>query len=196
MQKQKRIAQERDTTMSDGMNKVILLGNLGTDPEVRYTSTGTAVMHFRMATNESFLDRNREIIERTEWHSIVMFGPRAEGLSRVLSKGTCLIVEGALRTSSYDKDGSKRYRTEVHAREVYFASAPQRSHEVSVPVGDLDENFVPADMPPIPDEPLPAVMEERSAPAPSPSTRAHRGRRAAGSSHRAPPAQAVESYPF
>ena len=87
--------------MSDGMNRVVLLGNLGADPELRYAANGTAVLQFRMATNESFLDRNRELTERTEWHSVVVFGARAEGLSRILGKGSCLLVEGTLRTSSY-----------------------------------------------------------------------------------------------
>jgi len=179
--------------MSDGMNKVILLGNLGTDPELRYTSGGTAVMHFRMATNESFLDRNRELTERTEWHSVVMFGSRAEGLSRVLTKGTCLLVEGTLRTSSYDKDGTKRYRTEVHARDICFAHGAPRMPDISPPVREPDESFVPVEMPPIPEDAPAMIAEER--PAAAPSTRAHRGRRGGGSSHRSGP-QGVDSYPF
>jgi single-strand DNA-binding protein len=106
--------------MSDGMNKVILLGNLGADPELRYTTAGVAVLNVRLATSESYVDRNKEPQERTEWHTVVVWGNRAEGLSRVLTKGTGVLVEGTLRTSSYEKDGQKRYRTEVHARDVFF----------------------------------------------------------------------------
>ena len=106
--------------MSDGMNKVLLLGNLGADPELRYTTAGVAVLSLRLATNESYLDKNKEPQERTEWHTVVVWGPRAEGLSRVLNKGSGVLVEGNLRTSSYEKDGLKRYRTEVHARDVFL----------------------------------------------------------------------------
>ena len=107
--------------MSDGMNRVILLGNLGADPELRYTAAGVAVLSMRLATGESYLDKNREPQERTEWHTVVVWGQRAESLSRLLTKGAGVLVEGALRTSSYEKDGQKRYRTEVHAREIRFA---------------------------------------------------------------------------
>ncbi len=106
--------------MSDGMNRVILLGNLGADPELRYTTAGVAVLNVRLATNESYVDRNKEPQERTEWHTVVVWGNRAEGLSRVLTKGAGVLIEGTLRTSSYEKDGQKRYRTEVHARDVFF----------------------------------------------------------------------------
>lgn len=100
------------------MNKVILFGNLGSDPELRYTANGTPVLSLRIATNESFLDKNREVQERTEWHTVVVWGARAEALAKTLSKGSGMLVEGGLRTSSYEKDGVKRYRTEIHAREV------------------------------------------------------------------------------
>lgn len=181
--------------MSDGMNKVILLGNLGAEPELRYTSGGTAVMHFRMATNESYLDRNRELTERTEWHSIVMFGARAEGLSRVLSKGTCLLVEGSLRTSTYEKDGTKRYRTEIHARDVCFAHGAPRMPDIAASVrpAEPEESFVPSEA--VPMEEPPMVMDEEPPPLPAPPPRAPRARRNGGASHRTvqPP---IESYPF
>jgi single-strand DNA-binding protein len=106
--------------MNDGMNKVILLGNLGADPELRYTTAGVAVLSIRLATNESYLDKNKEPQARTEWHTVVVWGPRAEGLSRVLTKGAGVLVEGTLRTSTYEKDGQRRYRTEVQARDVFF----------------------------------------------------------------------------
>jgi single-strand DNA-binding protein len=113
--------------MNDGLNRVILLGNLGADPELRYTQTGTPVLSLRLATNESYQDRNKETQERTEWHSVVVWGTRAEGLSKVLCKGTRLLVEGALRTSSYEKDGVKRYKTEIHAKEVSVTAGRRES---------------------------------------------------------------------
>jgi len=179
--------------MSDGMNKVFLLGNLGADPEVRYTSSGTTVMHFRLATNESFLDRNRELTERTEWHNIVMFGTRAEGLSRVLTKGTCLLVEGTLRTSSYEKEGTKRYRTEIHARDICFAHGPARMPDAMHQVREPDESFVPVEMRPVPEDTPGMIMEE--SPAPAPAARSNRNKRAPGSAHRTGP-QSAEPYPF
>ena len=102
--------------MSDGLNRVILMGNLGADPELRHAANGTPVLNLRLATNESWLDRDKKVQERTEWHTVVVFGARAEALSRILSKGSSVVVEGGLRTSSYDKDGQKHWRTEVVAR--------------------------------------------------------------------------------
>lgn len=105
--------------MADGLNKVMLLGNLGADPELRSTSGGQAVLKLRLATAESFKDRNNERQERTEWHSVVIWGKRAEALSRFLVKGQRIFIEGGLRTSSYDdKDGVKRYKTEINATNV------------------------------------------------------------------------------
>lgn len=105
--------------MAEGLNRVMLLGNLGADPELRSTSGGQAVLKFRLATTESYLDRNKTRQDRTEWHNIVVWGKRAEGLSRILNKGTRLFVEGSLRTSSYeDRDGNKRYKTEIHAQNI------------------------------------------------------------------------------
>lgn len=106
--------------MSEGMNKVILLGNLGADPELRYTANGLPVLNFSMATNESWLDKNKERQERTEWHRVVVWGPRAEALSKFLAKGAGVLVEGGLRTSTFEKDGQRRYWTEVHARDILF----------------------------------------------------------------------------
>jgi single-strand DNA-binding protein len=114
--------------MSEGMNKVILLGNLGAEPELRYTTAGLAVLSFRLATTETWTDKDKKRQERTEWHNVVVWGSRAEALSRMLHKGTGLLVEGGLRTQSFEKDGQRRYRTEVHARDVLFtgrrATAP------------------------------------------------------------------------
>src|SRR5512145_351244 len=105
--------------MAEGLNRVMLFGNLGADPELRTTSGGQAVLKLRLATSESYLDRNRTRQERTEWHSVVVWGRRAEALSRILNKGSRLFVEGAIRTSTYDdKEGNKRYRTEIVANNI------------------------------------------------------------------------------
>ncbi len=112
--------------MAEGLNRVMLLGNLGADPELRMTGGGQAVLKLRMATSESYLDRNNARQERTEWHSITIWGKRAEGLAKILTKGDRLFVEGRIETSSYEKDGEKRYRTEVVATNVVLNGSGQR----------------------------------------------------------------------
>lgn len=103
----------------DGLNRVHLLGNLGADPELRMTQSGQAVLSMRLATSETYLDRDKRRQERTEWHTVVLWGKRAEALGKLLHKGDRIYVEGGLRTTSYDdRDGNKRYKTEVIARDV------------------------------------------------------------------------------
>jgi single-strand DNA-binding protein len=110
--------------MAEGLNRVMLLGNLGADPELRMTSGGQSVLKMRLATSETYLDRNKVRQERTEWHNVVVWGKRAEALGKFLTKGSRLFVEGGLRTSSYDdKDGNKRYRTEVIANNIILAGS-------------------------------------------------------------------------
>jgi single-strand DNA-binding protein len=104
--------------MPEGLNRVMLLGNLGADPELRVTPGGQAVLKLRLATNENYLDRNNVRQERTEWHRITIWGRRAEALGKILQKGDMLFVEGRLQTSSYEKNGEKRYSTEVVAINV------------------------------------------------------------------------------
>jgi single-strand DNA-binding protein len=108
--------------MAEGLNRVILLGNLGADPELRMTNGGTAVLNIRLATSETYLDRNKQRQERTEWHRVVIWGKRAEALGKILTKGDRILVEGSLRTSSYDdKDGHKRYTTEIVATNIVLS---------------------------------------------------------------------------
>lgn len=108
--------------MADGLNRVMLLGNLGADPELKVTGSGQAVLKMRLATTESYLDRNKVRQEKTEWHNVVLWGKRAEALGKFLTKGSRLFVEGGLRTSSYDdRDGNKRYKTEVVATNIILA---------------------------------------------------------------------------
>lgn len=104
--------------MAEGLNKVMLLGNLGADPELKMTQGGQAILKLRLATTESYLDKNNARQERTEWHSITMWGKRGEALSRFLQKGERIFVEGRISTSSYEKDGEKRYRTEIIANNI------------------------------------------------------------------------------
>lgn len=103
------------------VNKVILVGNLGKDPEVRFTNTGSAVANFSIATSEVWNDREGKRQERTEWHNIVVWGKQAEHCGQYLAKGRQVYVEGSIRTRSYDdKSGNKRYVTEVVAQRVQF----------------------------------------------------------------------------
>ncbi len=107
--------------MAGGVNKVILVGNLGADPDMRYTPSGQGVCELRVATSESWNDKNGQRQERVEWHRIVVWGKRAEVCSKYLAKGRQVYVEGRIQTRTYDdKDGNKRYITEVIANDVQF----------------------------------------------------------------------------
>ena len=105
--------------MARGINKVILVGNLGADPETRYTPSGTAITSIRIATSESWKDKQTgEQQERTEWHRVEFFGRLAEIAGEYLKKGRQVYVEGRLRTDEYEKDGVKRYSTKIVADEM------------------------------------------------------------------------------
>jgi len=107
--------------MAGGVNKVILIGNLGADPEIRYTPSGAAVANFRIATSDSWTDKQGQRQERTEWHRIVAWNKLAELCGEYLSKGRQVYVEGRLQTRSWDdRDGNKRYMTEVIAQQITF----------------------------------------------------------------------------
>ena len=104
-----------------GINKVILVGRLGRDPEVRYTQDGSAVASFSIATSEEWKDKNTgEKKERTEWHRIVAWRKLGEICGEYLSKGRQVYVEGKLQTRSWEKDGVTRYSTEIVASDVQF----------------------------------------------------------------------------
>lgn len=114
----------------EGLNRVTLLGNLGADPELRMTSGGQAVLKLRLATSETYLDKDKRKRERAEWHSVIIWGKRAEALGKILHKGDRILIEGGLRTSSYeDRDGNKRYKTEVVAREILLQGSPGGKRE-------------------------------------------------------------------
>lgn len=103
------------------VNKVILVGRLGQNPEVRYTPSGSAVANFSVATNEAWTDKSGQKQERTEWHRVVVWGKLAELCNQYLQKGRQCYVEGRLQTREWtDKDGVKKYSTEVQAQTVQF----------------------------------------------------------------------------
>lgn len=135
--------------MAEGMNKVLLLGNVGADPELRVTSGGQSVLKIRLATSESYLDKNRVRQEKTEWHSVVVWGKQGESLAKFLQKGSKVMVEGANRTTSYEKDGSKVWKTEVVAQKVMLcggAGAQGRGQEQKRQPGeDKEEDDFPAE---------------------------------------------------
>jgi single-strand DNA-binding protein len=136
--------------MAEGLNRVMLLGNLGADPELRMTPSGQAVLKLRLATSETYLDKNKVRQEKTEWHSVVVWGKRAEALSKILSKGSRLFVEGGLNTSSYDdKDGNKRYKTEIKATNIILSGGGsgggKRESGASEPTGGGGGSYDDAD---------------------------------------------------
>lgn len=133
--------------MTNGLNKVMLFGNLGADPELRMTATGTAVLSFRVATTEVYFDKNQQRQERTEWHHVALFGARAEPLSRLLAKGARVLVEGRLQTSSYEKDGSKRYKTEVVATDLFLGGSARGASEDGTPRARVSEPRAVDDVP-------------------------------------------------
>lgn len=103
------------------VNKVILVGNLGRDPEVRFTANGKAVARFSVATSEVWNDAEGTRQERTEWHNVVVWGKQAESCGQYLQKGRQVYIEGSIRSRQYDdKDGNKKYITEVVAQRVQF----------------------------------------------------------------------------
>lgn len=122
--------------MAEGLNRVTLIGNLGADPELRFTQGGQAVLHMRMACTESYLDKDKVRQQRTEWVNTTVWGKRGESLAKILRKGSQIYVEGALRTTSYDnRDGAKVYKTEVVCNNILLlggnrdggSSAPDHS---------------------------------------------------------------------
>jgi len=117
--------------MARGINKVILVGNLGNDPEVRFTASGTAIATLSIATSESWNDKNTgEKQERTEWHRVKIFGKLGEIAGEYLKKGRQVYIEGALRTEKYtDKTGVERYSTDIVANEMQMLGGPGGERE-------------------------------------------------------------------
>jgi len=104
------------------VNKAILIGRLGKDPEVRYTPDGAMVTNFSLATDEQWKDKNGEKVQKTEWHNISTFGKLAEVCGNYLAKGLLVYIEGRIRTRSWETDGIKRYTTEIVATDMKILS--------------------------------------------------------------------------
>ncbi len=131
-----------------GVNKVILVGNLGADPEIRYTPGGMAVVNFRLATSETRANKDGNKETKTEWHRVVAFGKLAEICGEYLSKGKQVYIEGKIQTRSWDdKDGNKKYTTEILANTMQMLGGRGEgsSHGASdvsaddIPASDIDD---------------------------------------------------------
>jgi single-strand DNA-binding protein len=144
--------------MADGLNRWTGLGQLGADAEIRQTTAGEPVCNFRIACTESYLDRNKERQEKTEWVSCTLWGKRGEALAPYLTTGAKVYVEGSLQTRSWDKDGEKRYKTEVRVANVILCgnkqgggkggerrsgTASTEGHGMPAPPDDYDPDQVP-----------------------------------------------------
>src|ERR1051325_9397190 len=136
------------------VNKVILVGNLGRDAELRYTPGGAAVASLNLATTETWTDKERQRQQKTEWHRISLWGKSAEALSEYLTKGKTIYIEGRLQTRKWkDKDGTERFTTEIRAdRIVLLGSAPREGRSEHVrdedvgrgePTTDLTDDDIP-----------------------------------------------------
>lgn len=134
------------------LNKAMLIGRLGQDPEVRYTQSNTAVANFSLATNERYKDRNGEWQERTEWHRIVAWGRTAEICQEYLKKGSLVYIEGPIQTREWeDKDGQKKYTTEIKALTMQMldsrgdkmggGGAPSKPGKSAASSVEIDESF-------------------------------------------------------
>ena len=145
------------------VNKVILVGRLGRDPETRYTGGGQAVANFSVATDESYKDKNGERQKRTEWHKIVVWGKQAEIAQQYLKKGSLIFIEGRIQTRSWEgQDGQKRRTTEIIANDLVLLSGRAEGGEASHARGAAASNFdqrtpeaEPAAATPISDEDIP-----------------------------------------
>lgn len=148
-----------------GVNKVILIGNLGKNPELRYTPSNQAVANFSLATTERWSDRNGQRQERTEWHNIVAWGKLAELANQYLRKGRSAYIEGRITTRSWeDKETkTKRYKTEIVASTIQFLggpgqgdadSAPPQSSEPTAGASDVPSVAEPSAAPPEDDLPF------------------------------------------
>src|SRR5690606_19077690 len=138
--------------MARGINRVILVGNLGNDPDTRYTPSGTAVTTISVATSDTWPDKQTgPQQERTEWHRVTFFGRLAEIAGEYLRKGSQVYIEGSLRTDKYtDKQGIERYATDIIASEMQMLGGrgdgerrPQRQERQSAPADDFDDSGIP-----------------------------------------------------
>ena len=131
------------------VNKVILVGRLGRDPETRFTGGGQAVANFSVATDHAYKDRNGERQKRTEWHKVVAWGKLAEIVQKYLKKGSLIFIEGRIETREWqDKEGQKRYSTEIIANEMRMLGGRGDGAGAGAPRGggdDMEGHHAPAD---------------------------------------------------
>ena len=127
--------------MSRGLNKVMLIGHLSKDPELKYTPAGAAVASFSLATNESYKDKAGNQQDRTEWHRLVVWNKQAEIAAEYLKKGAQIFVEGKLQTRSWEKDGQKHYMTEIVV--LNFQMLGRKSDGAAEPTAPSDEQAPP-----------------------------------------------------
>jgi single-strand DNA-binding protein len=121
----------KEIKMASGLNKAILIGNLGKDPEIRYTPSGLGVANFNIATSENWTNKEGQRETRTEWHRIVAFGKLAEICGEYLSKGKQVYIEGRLQTRDWeDQNGVKRYTTEIVANQMLMLGSRESSDSV------------------------------------------------------------------
>lgn len=127
-----------------GVNKVILVGSLGKDPEMRYTSDGSAIANISMATSENYKDKSGVKQEKTEWHRVVFFSKLAEVVGEYVKKGSLIYIEGRLQTRKWtDKSGVEKYRTEVMADKMQMLGGRSKDSGMREPGDDGPENDVP-----------------------------------------------------
>ncbi len=125
--------------MARGINKVVLIGNIGQAPELRYTRNGKAVCNMSLATNEVFTDDDDNEVQNTEWHKVVAWGRLAEICEEYLDKGSQVYVEGKLKTREWsDRDGTQRSSTEVIAREVQFLDSKEEAETTGTQAEPMD----------------------------------------------------------
>lgn len=143
--------------MAYGLNKVMLIGHLGRDPEMRMTQSGVPVTSFSIATNESYKGQDGNLVDRTEWHNIVAWRKPAEILNEYLKKGSKVYIEGKLQTRNYEKEGQKHYVTEIVVNDFMFldsrgegggkggapaqADAPASYDQTDSPAGEKDDDL-------------------------------------------------------
>ena len=138
--------------MAKSVNKVILVGNVGRDPEVTYTPSGVPVARLGLATNERFKDTNEQTQDRTEWHSIVAWQRLAEIVGEYVRKGMKLYIEGRLQTTSWQdrQSGEKKYRTEIVARDLVLLGSRENGQNATAEISGHDSDV----------EPAPAVVDD------------------------------------
>ena len=146
--------------MARGLNKVLLIGNLGADPEIKYSASGTAIANMRLATAENRKNRDGEWEDVTEWHRVIMFGKKAEACKDYLKKGSKIFIEGRIQTNSWDdQGGQKHYMTEIVGYQMIMldskgqsSSFPEQSNREPQQNMQTGQNDPPQNMPPVDDD--------------------------------------------